>query len=59
MLVLSRRPTEQVRIGQEIMLTVVSIDGNKVRLGLDAPREIVIVRNELVVPETKLTLPRV
>jgi carbon storage regulator len=47
MLVLSRRPGEEVIVGGNIRLTVVEIQGNQVRLGLTAPAEIPIRRAEL------------
>jgi carbon storage regulator len=47
MLVLSRKPGEKVVIGKSITLTVVEVEGNRVRLGFDAPDEIRILRAEL------------
>ena len=47
MLVLSRKPGEQIRIGNNITLTVVSIKGNQVRLGIQAPDDVRILRQEL------------
>lgn len=47
MLVLSRKTSERIRIGTDIVITVVKIAGNKVRLGFEAPREIKVVRDEL------------
>ncbi len=47
MLVLSRKAGEQIRIGNNITLTVVEIQGNRMRLGIDAPRECKILRSEL------------
>ena len=49
MLVLSRKPGERVLIGETITVTVVRIGPNTVRLGIDAPREMNIVREELCV----------
>ena len=51
MLVLSRRLGEKIIIGSgsnEIVLTVVDIDRGKIRLGIDAPKEIPVFREELV-----------
>lgn len=48
MLVLSRRVDERIELGPEITVTVVRIDGEQVRLGIDAPPEIVVLRSELV-----------
>jgi carbon storage regulator len=47
MLILARRPNESLVIGDNITLTVLSIKGNQVRLGLVAPREVVIDRAEV------------
>ncbi len=48
MLVLSRKLGEKICIGQNIFLTVVDIERGKVRLGIEAPREIPIYRQELL-----------
>lgn len=48
MLVLSRKKSETIHIGDDVVLTIVEIRGNVVRVGLDAPKEIVILRGELV-----------
>ena len=47
MLVLSRKPGESIRIGDDIKVTVVKIRGNRVRVGIEAPDGIHIVRGEL------------
>lgn len=47
MLVLSRKPGERILIGDNIAVTIVRIGPNTVRLGIDAPRELNIVREEL------------
>ncbi len=49
MLVLSRKLQEQIRIGDSIVITVLRIDGNKVRLGIEAPKETRVLRGELEV----------
>ena len=51
MLVLSRFVGEKIYIGQNIVLTVVEVDRNKVRLGIEAPREVPVVRSERLPPE--------
>lgn len=47
MLVLSRKRNESIVINHEITLVVVEIRGNKVRLGIEAPREIPVHRREV------------
>lgn len=47
MLVLTRRGQERIQIGDQITVTVVKIKGNTVRLGIEAPRHISVVRGEL------------
>jgi carbon storage regulator len=47
MLVLSRKPGQKICIGAGITITVVDVSGNRVRIGIDAPKEIAIVRSEL------------
>lgn len=47
MLVLSRKSAEQIQIGEDVVVTVVEIQGNCVRIGIDAPDEIRIRRMEL------------
>jgi len=47
MLVLSRKEGEKLVIGEDIVITVNRIAGNRVALGIDAPREVSIVRGEL------------
>ncbi|HAH43840.1 carbon storage regulator [Gimesia sp.] len=49
MLVLSRKPGERIRIGDDVTLTIVRIGPNSVRLGIDAPRSMSIVREELCI----------
>lgn len=48
MLILTRRPSESLFIGSDIVVTVLGIKGNQVRIGIDAPREVNVVRNELL-----------
>jgi carbon storage regulator len=48
MLVLSRKPGEKIVIGDDITLTVVRVQGNQVRLAIDAPDDVRILRGELV-----------
>jgi carbon storage regulator len=48
MLVLTRKLMEKLYIGDDICVTVVRLEGGQVRLGIDAPREVSVVRAELV-----------
>jgi len=47
MLVLSRQTDQTIVIGDNIEITVVSIRGDKVRIGINAPREITVHRKEI------------
>ena len=47
MLVLSRKEAERIRLGDSIIVTVVRVSGDKVRLGIDAPPNVVVLREEL------------
>jgi carbon storage regulator len=51
MLVLSRKTGEKIRIGDNVTLTIVRIGPNNVRLGIEAPRDLNIVREELCSPD--------
>lgn len=48
MLVLSRRPGERIKIGDDVTVTIVRIGHNNVRVGIDCPRDRNIVREELL-----------
>ncbi|QDT18857.1 hypothetical protein HG66A1_06190 [Gimesia chilikensis] len=47
MLVLSRKKNEKIVIDENIVITIVEIRGDKVRLGIEAPREVPIHRSEV------------
>ncbi|MBX3451446.1 MAG: carbon storage regulator [Planctomycetaceae bacterium] len=49
MLVLSRKPGEKILIGSDVTVTIVRVGPNTVRLGIDAPRDMNIVREELCI----------
>jgi carbon storage regulator len=57
MLVLSRRERERIRLGDSIVVTVVRLSGDRVRLGIEAPADVLVLRDELEpaagVPMTK------
>ena len=48
MLILQRRAGESVRIGDDIEITIVATEGGRVRLSISAPKEITILRSELI-----------
>ena len=48
MLVLSRKQGETIRIGDNIEVTILATAGNRVRIGIAAPRDMSIVRKELM-----------
>ncbi len=48
MLVLNRKLEEKIKIGDNIVLTVLSIEAGSVKIGIDAPREISILRMEII-----------
>ena len=47
MLVLTRKENQRIAIGKDVVLTVVKIKGGVVRLGIEAPPEVVVLRDEL------------
>lgn len=47
MLVLSRKVNQSIMIGDQIEVTVLSVSGEKVRLGVKAPREVPVYRDEV------------
>lgn len=53
MLVLSRTTEQQIKIGDDIIVTVVEIRGHKVRLAIEAPKDVRIMRTELLNQERK------
>jgi len=53
MLVLSRKPGEKIQIGGGITVTVLELTQNRVRIGIDAPQDVRILREELVGAENQ------
>jgi carbon storage regulator len=49
MLVLSRKPGEKVMVRDDIVVTVVEVTGNRVRIGIEAPEDVRILREELAI----------
>lgn len=56
MLVLSRRPQESLRIGHDIVITVLEVSGDKVRIGIDAPAHVQVHRQEVYLEVQKANL---
>ncbi|MBL8892724.1 MAG: carbon storage regulator [Planctomycetaceae bacterium] len=59
MLVLSRKPGERILIGNDIVVTVVRFQGGTVRLGIEAPRDFAVIREELANGEAAAETPAV
>jgi carbon storage regulator len=47
MLVLSRKESQRIRLGDSIVVTIVKISGDKVRVGIEAPSNVLVLREEL------------
>ncbi len=47
MLVLSRKQNERIRVGDSVVVTVVRVNGDKVRIGIEAPANMRVLRDEL------------
>ena len=47
MLVLSRKESERIRLGDSIIVTVVRVSGDRVRIGIEAPPDVLVLRDEL------------
>jgi carbon storage regulator CsrA len=54
MLVLSRKTHQRIRLGDAIVVTVIGVAGDRVRLGIEAPNDVRVLREELqrTTPET-------
>ena len=48
MLVLTRKTNQSIMIGDDIEITVLSVSGDKVRIGIEAPRDISVFRQEVL-----------
>ncbi|MGD0515956.1 MAG: carbon storage regulator [Thermoguttaceae bacterium] len=58
MLVLSRKETERIKLGNSIVLTVIRVSGDRVRLGIEAPPDVLVLREELQTHRHTDALPR-
>ena len=47
MLVISRKPSQQIYIGDNVKITLLQVKGNQVRLGIEAPQHVKVLRGEL------------
>jgi carbon storage regulator len=52
-LVITRRASESVHIGQDVIVTVLSVNGDQVRIGIDAPRSLRVLRHEVLLAVTE------
>ena len=57
MLVLTRKKGKQIHIGNDIIVTVLEIRGDRVKLCIDAPKDVLVLRKELL-KRTTTTIPR-
>lgn len=57
MLVLSRKESQRIRLGDSIVITIVKISGDKVRIGIDAPGDVLVLRDELEPREQSSVCP--
>lgn len=48
MLILSRKKNEQIVISDDIVVTVLAVEGDKVKIGIDAPKKVKVFRKELI-----------
>jgi carbon storage regulator len=53
MLILTRKESERIYLGDDIVLTVVRIGGDKVRIGVEAPSDVRVLRLELSEPDSE------
>lgn len=57
MLVLSRKPREAICIGDDVTITILEIKRGVVRLGIEAPRDVSVLRSELLEERTAAEVP--
>jgi len=56
MLVLTRRVGESIQIGADIVVHIISVEGNQIRIGVEAPKEVLVLRSELSNPGESLPI---
>lgn len=59
MLVLSRKEGQQILVGEDVVLTITQIRGNRVKVGISAPRDVSVKRVESVEMEESVDTPLV
>lgn len=52
MLVLSRKPEQKIQIGENVVITILEVKGSTVRIGIEAPRSVRVLRGELAPMQT-------
>lgn len=57
MLVLTRKADQKIQIGANVTITVIEVKGRYVRLGIEAPRDVRIVRSEIASPPPPVAFP--
>lgn len=53
MLILTRRVGESIKIGDNVVVTVLNKSGNQVKIGIEAPKSVNVVRTELLAPNAE------
>jgi carbon storage regulator len=56
MLVLSRKLGQRFQVGQDVRITIVKIDRNSVRIGIEAPGQVTVYREEIIAAESAHSL---
>ncbi|MCA9218616.1 MAG: carbon storage regulator [Planctomycetales bacterium] len=56
MLVLSRKKNEKLQLGDSIQVTVIKVSGDKVRLGIEAPSDTLVLRKELAKLQEQISI---
>ncbi|MDX2503668.1 MAG: carbon storage regulator CsrA [Gammaproteobacteria bacterium] len=47
MLILTRKPNESLQIGENVTITILSVNGNQIKIGIDAPKDVGVHREEV------------